>query len=142
MNNNMSKQTETVLELLKAGQTITRTQATCLHDIANLSAVISDLRKEGNKIESIEIGGGFVKYELDDNAPFEREFFDFLVENDSLDSYIKNSIYASYGQFMLPDKPMMWVSCHFIWSYTNEGPDYWSALSCDWRKKLQTLMTR
>ena len=128
-------QTQAVLDYLETGNTLTRTQATCLLDIANLSAVINDLRKSGNKIDSIDIGGGFVRYELDDNAPFEREFFAFLKENGVLDFYIKHRTLKLKGvEFKLDEEPHRYISNAFDWPIFETTR--WSKLCTKWSETI------
>jgi hypothetical protein len=130
-------QQQAVLEYLETGHTLTRTQATCLLDIANLSAVISDLRKSGNKIESISIGGGNVTYELDTNAEYEREFFELLKNQGVLDEYIEHVELVNKGEFRLESSEWRYVSHSFVWPWMDAVK--WSNLSTLWRSQLATI---
>ena len=144
--NTKQRQLKFVLDHLESGETLTAVKARCIYGIESLSSRISELKKQGHKIESIEIGGGFVKYVLDDNQPFEREFFDFLQRNDALDSYIHNRITAlektGKPEFELPDRPVAYISRALCWSETGQGFNFWERLNVKWRNKFQSLTTR
>ena len=135
-------QKQAVLDYLETGHTLTRTQAQCLLDIANLSAVISDLRKSGNKIDSISIGGGNVTYELDDNQPYEREFYEFLKGYGGLDWYIeaRQDNLPDGVEFCLPKKEVQYLGAAFIWSDAGaKKRKYFDCLNDLWLTKLKTL---
>ena len=128
----MSKQqNQTVLEYLESGQTLTSVQAQCKFDIHRLAARIRSLRKAGHVIDSIPIGGGFVKYELDDNAPFEKMFFEFLKDEGVLDEFIKlNEKYNYPDEFKLANDPAFYVAGYTIWPSSSRNK--WLALSTKW----------
>ena len=136
-----SKHREAILAHLQAGDTLTATQARIKYDCHNLAARISELRlKDGHKIESIKIGGGFVKYELDTNVPYEREFFEFLKDYDLLDEYIKlrgseRNTLNKVEFFTLPDYPNAFVSGAFAWPCTSK----WLQISKAWCQRLERL---
>ena len=134
--NTKQRQLKFVLDHLESSETLTAVKARCIYGIESLSSRISELRKEGHKIESIEIGGGFVKYELDDNAPLEREFFEFLKREGVLDEYIKLNTDAKMcggviGEFNLSRfEPRRYVASAFAW----HPRDYqlWLRISASW----------
>lgn len=57
-----NSQCKTILEYLKEGHSITQLEATRMWDITRLAARISDLRKRGYDIVSVEVGKGFGRY--------------------------------------------------------------------------------
>ena len=142
-----SKHREVILAHLQAGDTLTATQARIKYDCHNLAARISELRlKFGHKIESIKIGGGFVKYELDTNQPYEREFFEFLTGHNFLnkDTILKEYIKLRCDEkntlnkakfFTLPDYPNAFVSGAFAWPCTSK----WLQISKAWCQRLERL---
>ena len=117
-----------VLDHLKSGETLTAVKANCIYGIKSLSSRISELRKDGHKIDSTPIGGGNVKYELDDNAPFEQEFFEFLKHWGRLDEYIKFTKEESGGVFTLPKSPYLFIYSAFTFSSTS----IWNYLATEW----------
>ncbi len=133
--NTKQRQLKFVLDHLESSETLTAVKARCIYGIESLSSRISELRKEGHKIESIEIGGGFVKYELDDNAPFEREFFEFLKGYGGLDEYIERTT-EHHGGFKLLKLPSDWIAGAFNWPFPTK---YWGDLDKLWSLKLETL---
>ncbi len=158
--NTKQRQLKFVLDHLESGETLTAVKARCIYGIESLSSRISELKKQGHKIESIEIGGGFVKYELDDNrsfipdpkfaikfdieddnAPLEREFFDFLKRNDALDSYIElrtaNLIDYDIDGFSLPRSVTSYIAAAFTWP--DESYMQWCNLFNSWTRKLEEL---
>lgn len=127
-----------VLDHLKSGETLTSVKANCIYSIKSLSSRISELRKQGHKIDSTPIGGGNVKYELDDNAPYEREFFDFLKSWGRLDDYIKFTKEGSGGVFALPECPY-----HFVYSaFTFSATSIWNDLAGVWHTVLGHLKSQ
>ena len=136
-----SKHRELILAHLQAGDTLTATQARIKYDCHHLASRISELRlKYGHKIDSVKIGGGFVRYELDTNAPYEREFFDFMKRYGFLDDYIKlrceerNTLNKSEF-FTLPDYPNTFVSGAFSWPDTEK----WLHISKAWNQRLERI---
>jgi len=122
-----------VLDHLESGETLTAVKADCIYSIKSLSSRISELRASGHKIESIKIGGGNVRYELDDNVPFEREFFAFLKEHDVLDNYIYLNT-NSNGVFTIMGDPVTYVAGAFL--FTSIG---WRNIHALWGIKLKEL---
>ena len=60
-------QCKTILNYLKAGNSLTQIEATKMWDITRLAARVSDLKKRGHDIVSERVGVGFgsyVKYHL------------------------------------------------------------------------------
>ena len=107
------KQTKQILDHLESGKTITSVQAQCIFSIHRLASRILELRKAGHDIKSTEIGGGFVRYELnqyDDGVPFEKEFFEFLKTERILDYYIEEIKRQYNGSFTLPIDPSRFFS--------------------------------
>ena len=135
--NTMSKlQTQTVLDHLETGQTLTATQARCNFDIHRLAARISTLRKSGHTIDSIPIGGGFVKYEF--SAPYELDFFQFLSARGILDEYIvANTAFHSHEGFKLKGDPKYYLASLLIWP----DVDKWTIHSRDWVLRLESIQT-
>jgi hypothetical protein len=146
------KQLKFVLDHLKSGESLTSVKAQCIYGIKSLSSRISELRKDDYNIISIPIGGGHVKYELDilmrgftpdpkfaikfdieddDNAPYEKEFFEFLKGKGDLDSFIKNSLKVN-GDFTLSDDVINYIADAFTWMRTEEKSAYWCDLNSDW----------
>ena len=126
-----------VLDHLKSGETLTAVKANCIYGIKSLSSRISELRASGHKIDSIPIGGGNVRYELDDNAPFELEFFAFLKDrrDDALDWYIAHTTEESGGVFTLPKCPHNFIYSAFTFSHGT----YWCDLAKTWHRVLKGL---
>ena len=132
-----SKHRELILAHLQAGDTLTATQARIKYDCHNLAARISELRlKDGHKIESIKIGGGFVKYELDTNQPYEREFFEFLKGKGKLDEFISKNI-KYHDTFKLDNNPISFIAGAFIW-----GKGLWGAMSIEWIYELGEIQRK
>jgi len=136
-----SKHREAILAHLQAGDTLTATQARIKYDCHHLASRISELRlKYGHKIESVKIGGGFVRYELDTNAPYEREFFEFLDDYGFLDEYIKlrceeRNTLNKAECFTLPRHPRSFVSGAFAWPSASK----WLQISKAWCQRLERL---
>ena len=132
-----SKHREAILAHLQAGDTLTATQARIKYDCHNLAARISELRlKYGHKIESVKIGGGFVKYELDTNQPYEREFFEFLKGRGLLDEFIAKTT-KYHGRFKLDDRSSCsYISGAFVWLDEFKA---WNAISKRWNEKLADI---
>jgi hypothetical protein len=132
------QQTQTVLDYLETGQTLTSTQARCKFDIHRLASRISTLRKAGNMIYSSQIGGGFVKYEMDDSAPYENELFTFLTSHLILDEYIAGNESYNYGRgFKLHGDPKEYLSKLLIWP----DVDAWTIYARDWVFYLEAIQT-
>ncbi len=137
-----SKHREAILAHLQAGGTLTATQARIKYDCHHLASRISELRlKYGHKIESVKIGGGFVRYELDTNVPYEREFFEFLDDYGVLDEFIRlrceeRNTLNKAECFTLPHHPNAFVSGAFAWPNTNQ----WLILSEAWNQRLERLI--
>ena len=136
-----SKHREAILAHLQAGGTLTATQARIKYDCHHLASRISELRlKYGHNIESVKIGGGFVRYELDTSVPYEREFFEFLKEYDLLDEFIRlrtderNTLNKSEC-FTLPGHPREFISGAFAWPNTKR----WLIFSKIWNQRLERL---
>jgi len=131
-----SKHREAILTHLQAGDTLTATQARIKYDCHHLASRISELRlKYGHKIESVKIGGGFVRYELDTNVPYEREFFEFLKGKGLLDEFISKTINYQ-GCFTLDEIPSCFVAGAFVW----DGE--WSDVSRKWNKSLDSIQRK
>jgi hypothetical protein len=123
------KQLKFVLDHLESGETLTSVKAQCIYSIHRLASRISDLRKAGHNIESIKIGGGFVKYRLDDSAPMENELFKFLQDNAVLDEYIeKNKQHNLKGLFELKGEPRSYLTLLILWG----AGDLWERLAFEW----------
>ena len=131
-----SKHREAILAHLLAGDTLTATQARIKYDCHNLAARISELRlKYGHKIESIKIGGGFVKYELDTNQPYEREFFEFLKRKGLLNQFIAKTT-KYHGFFSLGREPQYYVAGAFVWD------GIWMVVSKQWNDVLREIQRK
>tara|TARA_R110001599_G_scaffold246481_2_gene446557 strand:- start:208 stop:651 length:444 start_codon:yes stop_codon:yes gene_type:complete len=135
--NTKQRQLKFTLDHLESGETLTAVKARCIYGIESLSSRISELKKQGHKIESIEIGGGFVKYVLDDNQPLEREFFEFLKKEGVLDEYIKLNTASTMsgaiaGVFSLSriDDPRRYSSSAFSWPPRDYNE--WLRISASW----------
>lgn len=55
-------QCKTILDYLKTGKGLTQLEASDMWDITRLAARVSDLRKRGYDIVSVQIGKGFGSY--------------------------------------------------------------------------------
>ena len=131
-----SKHREAILDHLQSGDTLTATQARIKYDCHNLAARISELRlKYGHKIESIKIGGGFVKYELDTNQPYEREFFEFLKGKGLLDKFIAKTT-KYHGHFALGRQPTHFIAEAFIWD------GIWMMVSNEWNDVFREIQRK
>jgi len=137
--NTKRTQLKHVLDHLESGETLTAVKADCIYGIKSLSSRISELRKDGHLIDSIPIGGGHVKYELDDNAPFEREFFEFLKGYGGLELYIdgRSKCLGDGVEFTLPSETDEYVTGAFNWD--GELYEYWGYVNRLWLCELNIL---
>ena len=70
------------------------------------------------------------------SAPYEQEFFDFLIKNRILDEFIEKTI-SYHDKFILDEQgPQFYISGAFVWAEENEK---WIAISRRWNEKLDDI---